>query len=85
MLIDAAPEACLAACESMGVSATDVDGLLPTMRGLKGTIGTALAREFLRRPRTETLVVPDPLRPPLSLLGRTDRTASIETRFLRVS
>lgn len=63
MLIDAAPEACLAACEAMGAPAAEIGDLLPTMKDLKGTIGTALAREFLHRhPYADGTGWPEPLR-----------------------
>lgn len=69
MLADAAPEACLAACEVMGAPAVDIGDLLPTMKDLKGTIGTALAREFLRRhPYTGGTDWPEPLRRLTTLL-----------------
>ncbi|MDE0161952.1 MAG: hypothetical protein OXL98_09470 [Acidimicrobiaceae bacterium] len=69
MLIDAAPEACMAACEAMGTPATDIGSLLSTMKDLKGTVGATLAREFLlRHPYGDGTDWPEPLRRLAALL-----------------
>ncbi len=62
MLIAAAPEVCSAACGSMGEAPGSEAEMLAVMKRLKGTIGTALAKELIAARTTENVQWPDPLR-----------------------
>ena len=70
LLIDSAPDVCLAALESLGESIpTDTANLLGAMKKHKGKIGSALAREFLSaRPNAQLDTWPEALRQLVDIL-----------------
>lgn len=70
MMIDAAMDACIAACRSLGENPRDEAEVLAAMKRHKGTIGAALAREFLAAyPFVEVNRWPEPLRRLTSVLA----------------
>jgi len=69
MMIDAAPDICIAACASLGEATPGEAELSATMKRHKGTIGAVLAREFVAsRPFAEASGWPEPLRRLVSVL-----------------
>ena len=69
LMIDAAVDVCIAACRTLGETPECKDDLLGVMKRLKGTIGAALAREFIAsRPFMEGMGWPEPLRELTSVL-----------------
>ena len=63
LMIGAAPDACRAACEALGRPVAPSEQLLSTMKDLKGSIGAALAKEFVARyPYADGTGWPEPLR-----------------------
>jgi putative ATP-dependent endonuclease of OLD family len=63
MMIEAAPDVCFSACESLGEMPQGKTDLLAAMKRHKGTIGAVLAREFVAaRPHAQMSAWPDPLR-----------------------
>ena len=69
MMISADREACVVACQSLNVSVEPGEDLLKVMKGLKGTIGAALAHEFvLRHPYSPDADWPEPLQRLVQLL-----------------
>ena len=69
MMIDAAMDACIAACGSLGETPRDGAEALVVMKRHKGTIGAVLAQEFLAaHPFGEANRWPEPLRKLVSVL-----------------
>ena len=69
MMIAAAPEACMAACASLGTAVERANDLLATMKHLKGSVGRVLAMEFVQRyPYGDGTGWPEPLRRLTNLL-----------------
>lgn len=63
MMINAAPDACMAACEALNTPVEGSEQLLDAMKGLKGSIGGLLASEFIERhPYGDGNGWPEPLR-----------------------
>ena len=63
MMIDVAPDTCIAACASLGDAPQGETDLLAAMKRHKGTIGAILAREFVAaRPFAQASGWPEPLR-----------------------
>ena len=63
MMIDVAPDICVAACASLGEAPQGEADLLAAMKRHKGTIGATLAREFVAaRPFAQARGWPEPLR-----------------------
>ncbi len=81
MLIEAAPEACMAAGAAMGTPTDNENGLLAIMKKHKGTIGAALAQEFLQRhPYGDGADWPEPLRQLTSLLREKNEDSTAASR-----
>ena len=69
MLISAAMDVCVAACRAFGETPEGEDEVLGAMKRLKGSIGAALATEFVAtRPFTGAEPWPEPLRALVDLL-----------------